>query len=49
MKKDEYCIYNKYKRLIVYNGSYNSCLEYFNSQDKTFRKIHKIINIKDVK
>lgn len=31
----------------VMSGDYNSCLTYFNEQDKVFRKTHKIIPVED--
>lgn len=31
----------------VMSGDYNSCLTYFNEQDKVFRKTHKIITAND--
>lgn len=31
----------------VISGDYNSCLTYFNEQDKVFRKTHKIIPVED--
>ena len=46
MKSNNYCVYNKYNRKVVFTGSYNDCLNYFNTQDKIFRKQHKIIDKK---
>lgn len=46
-KYNQYCIYNKYTRQIVFKGSYNICLEHFNIQDKTFRLQNKIIPYKN--
>lgn len=31
----------------VMSGNYESCLNYFNEQDKVFRKTHKIISAED--
>lgn len=31
----------------VMSGDYDSCLTYFNEQDKVFRKTHKIITADD--
>ena len=31
----------------VMSGDYDSCLAYFNKQDKVFRKTHKIIPVED--
>lgn len=31
----------------VISGDYKSCLNYFNEQDKVFRKTHKIISAED--
>ena len=42
-KYKQYCIYNKYTRKTELYGSYQYCLEYYNSKDSTFRKQNKII------
>lgn len=44
-----FCIINKHNRKLVKEGGYDECLQYFNAQDKVFRKTHKIINQKDFK
>ena len=47
--KADFCIYNKWNRRVVMTGTYQDCMDYFNKQEKGFRKAHKIMNIKDVK
>lgn len=47
--KADFCIQNKYDHLVVMTGTYQDCMEFFNKQDKGFRKTHKILNKKDVK
>ena len=49
MAKADFCIQNKYDHLVVMTGTYQDCMEFFNKQDKGFRKTHKILNKKDVK
>ena len=47
--KADFCIQNKYDHLVVMTGTYQDCMNFFNKQDKVFRKTHKILNKKDVK
>ena len=47
--KSDFCIYNKWERRIVLSGTYQTCMEYFNKQDKGFRKSHKIVNKNELK
>jgi hypothetical protein len=49
MAKTDFCIYNKYNRKVIMEGTYDACMEYFNRQDKAFRKANKIVSKKDVK
>lgn len=49
MAKAEFCIQNKHDRLVLMTGTYEDCMNYFNAQDKVFRRTHKIVNKKDVK
>lgn len=49
LMKADFCIQNKYDHLVVMTGTYQDCMEFFNKQDKGFRKTHKILNKKDVK
>jgi len=42
-----YHIIRTITRKSVMSGDYNSCLNYFNGQDKVFRKTHKIISAED--
>ena len=49
MAKAEFCIINKGDRKVLKTGGYDECLQYFNDQDKVFRKTHKLINKKDYK
>lgn len=42
-----YHIIRTVTRKSVMSGDYNSCLNYFNGQDKVFRKTHKIISAED--
>lgn len=49
MTKVDFCIQNKYDRRVLMTGSYSDCMNYFNAQDKVFRRTHKIVNKKDVK
>ena len=47
--KADFCIQGKYDYRIVMTGTYQDCMEFFNKQDKGFRKTHKILNKNDVK
>ena len=47
--KADFCIQGKYDHRIVMTGTYQDCMEFFNKQEKGFRKAHKILNKKDVK
>lgn len=47
--KADFCIQNKWDRKVVMTGTYQDCMEYFNKQEKGFRKNNKIVNKKDVK
>lgn len=42
-----YHIIRTITRKSVMSGDYDSCLTYFNEQDKAFRKTHKIIPVED--
>lgn len=42
-----YHIIRTITRKSVMSGDYDSCLTYFNKQDKAFRKTHKIISAED--
>jgi len=42
MSKTNFAIINKYSKQAVFQGSYPECQEYFNKQDKQFRRTHMI-------
>lgn len=46
-KTKTYHIFNTINKTSKFTGTYDSCLNKFNSNDKIYRKIHKIISDKD--
>ena len=45
MAKDSiYHIIHRITREEDFMATYNGCLEYYNQQDKTYRKLHRIID-----
>lgn len=45
MAKDSiYHIIHRITRKEDFMATYNGCLEYYNQQDKTYRKLHRIID-----
>lgn len=44
-KNKLFCILRISTKTHCFSGSYNDCMEFFNSKDKEFRKINKIAPI----
>ena len=43
-KDNPYHIINRITRVEKYHSNYDECLEFYNNQDKTYRKLHRIID-----
>lgn len=39
-----YYIINRITKKEDFNGTYDGCLEFYNNQNKTYRKLHRIID-----